>query len=93
VRFNLEYVLDSALDGVFIVANDYRLVLFNRACEELYGISREDVLDKACWKLNDLQKTVKEASREGRKISYGELASQKDEMTLHHKNGKKVPYF
>ena len=47
MRFNLEYVLDSALDGVFIVANDYRLVLFNRACEELYGISREDVLDKA----------------------------------------------
>lgn len=90
MRFNLEYVLDSALDGVFIVANDYRLVLFNRACEELYGISREDVLDKACWKLNDLQKTVKEATREGRKISYGELASQKDEMTLHHKNGKKV---
>ncbi len=90
MRFNLDYVLDSALDGVFIVANDYRLVLFNRACEELYGISREDVLDKACWKLNDLQKTVKEASREGRKISYGELASQKDAMTLHHKNGKKV---
>ena len=51
MKYDLEYVLDSALDGVFIVASDHRLVLFNRACEELYGISRQDVVDKACWKL------------------------------------------
>ena len=52
MRYDLEYVLDSALDGVFIVASDRRLVLFNRACEELYNISREDVMDKAYWKLS-----------------------------------------
>jgi PAS domain-containing protein len=55
MRYDLEYVLDSALDGVFIVTSDRRLVLFNRACEELYNISREDVMDKACWKLSDFQ--------------------------------------
>ena len=55
MKYDLEYVLDSALDGIFIVANDHRLVLFNRACEELYGVSREEVLEKAVWKLAELE--------------------------------------
>ena len=90
MKYDLEYVLDSALDGVFIVASDRRLVLFNRACEELYDISREDVLDEACWILSDLQKTCDSTLKDGGKISYGELGSKKERMVLTHKEGRQV---
>ena len=63
MKYDLEYVLDSALDGVFIVASDHRLVLFNRACEELYDISRQDVVDKACWKLSDFHQSWEAISK------------------------------
>ena len=90
MRYELEYVLDSALDGIFIVASDHRLVLFNRACEELYDISREDVVDKACWKLSDLQQSLNAITKRGNKISYGELGSKKERMVLNHKEGQRV---
>ncbi len=90
MRYDLEYVLDSALDGVFIVASDRRLVLFNRACEELYNISREEVIDKACWKLSDLQESVDSISSKDGKISYGELGAKKERMVLNHKEGRRV---
>ncbi len=90
MKYDLGYVLDCALDGIFIVANDHRLVLFNRACEELYDISREDVIQNACWKLSDFKSSWEEISRKSGKITYGELASKKERMTLLHKNGKKV---
>jgi len=90
MKYNLEYVLDSALDGVFIVASDHRLVLFNRACEELYNISREDVLDKACWKLSDFQQSWSTISKRGGKISYGELGAKRERMVLTHKEGRQV---
>jgi len=90
MKYNLEYVLDSALDGVFIVASDHRLVLFNRACEELYNISREDVVDKACWKLSDFQQSWSTISKKGGKISYGELGAKRERMVLNHKEGRQV---
>ncbi|MDH3256528.1 MAG: sigma 54-interacting transcriptional regulator [Nitrospinota bacterium] len=90
MQYDLEYVLDSALDGVFIVASDHRLVLFNRACEELYNISREDVVDKACWKLSDFQQTLNGISKKGGTISYGELGAKTERMVLNHKEGRQV---
>jgi len=90
MKYDLEYVLDSALDGVFIVASDHRLVLFNRACEELYGISREDVVDQACWKISDFQQSWKPLSQKSGQITYGELGAKKERMVLSHKRGKRV---
>ncbi len=90
MKYELEYVLDSALDGVFIVARDHRLVLFNRACEELYNISRKDVVDKTCWKLSDFQQSWDIISKRGGKISYGELGAKKERMVLNHKEGRQV---
>ncbi len=90
MRYDLEYVLDSALDGVFIVASDHRLVLFNRACEELYGISRQDVVEKACWKLSGFHQSWEAISKKGGKIPYGELGAKKERMVLTHKKGKRV---
>ena len=77
------------MDGVFIVASDHRLVLFNRACEELYDISREEMMDKAWWKLSDFQQSLDNISKDG-KISYGELGAKKERMVLNHKEGRQV---
>ncbi|CAI2717668.1 sigma-54 interaction domain-containing protein [Nitrospina watsonii] len=90
MNFNLNQVLDSARDGIFIVARDHRLVLFNHACEELYNVSREDVIDKACWKLSDFEKSWNEAARSGGRVTYGELGAKKERMILPHKSGKQV---
>lgn len=89
MKYDLEYVLNSALDGVFIVDRNHRLVLFNRACEELYGKSKEDLVDKAYWKLNDVESSWNSSGKEG-KIAYGELASRTEGMILTHNHGKEV---
>lgn len=90
MKFDLHQVLDSARDGIFIVGRDHRLVLFNHACEELYNVSREDVINKACWKLSDFEKSWREAASAGGHISYGELGAKKERMVLPHKSGKQV---
>lgn len=86
----IEYILNCALDGIFIVRNDGELVLFNRACEELYGISRDDVVNKACLRLADFKNSWKELLKANRKVVYGELASKKERVTLPHKDGRQV---
>ena len=90
MKYDLEYVLDSALDGIFIVARDQRLVLFNRACEELYQFSKEDIVIKAFWKLQDLKKILQEKNYLNGKPAYGELASKKERMVLAHKGNREV---
>ena len=90
MKYDLEYVLDSALDGIFIVAHDQRLVLFNRACEELYRLPKEDILNKAFWKLQELKKILHEKKSKNGKPVYGELASKKERMVLPHKSNKEV---
>ena len=90
MKYNLEYVLDIALDGIFIVAHDHRLVPFNQACEDLYGFSKNDLINKAWWKLAKFEKWVGFKSGLGQSLSYGELACKKERMTLPHKSGKKV---
>jgi len=91
MKYDLDYVLDSALDGIFIVAEDHRLVLFNRACEELFGVSRDQIVNRACWKLADFKTTWKEErAHSGEGITYGELASKKERMVLAHKGGREV---
>jgi len=90
MKYDLEYVLDSALDGIFIVAHDQRLVLFNRACEELYRLSKVDVLNKGSWKLQELKKVLQEKKPKNGKPAYGELASKKERMVLPHKGNREV---
>lgn len=78
------------MDGIFIVARDQRLVLFNRACEDLYRLSKEEVVDKAIWKLQDLEKILRGKTSSKSPPSYGELASKKERMVLTHKGNREV---
>jgi PAS domain S-box-containing protein len=40
--------LDSIADGVFTINTDFRITSFNRAAEEITGVSREDAISKRC---------------------------------------------
>ncbi len=44
-----DIILESISDGVFTVDQEYRIVSFNRAAEEITGISREDAIGRPCW--------------------------------------------
>ncbi len=43
-----DVILDSIADGVFTVNKDWKITSFNRAAEEITGISREDAIGKSC---------------------------------------------
>ncbi len=41
-------ILDSISDGVFTVGKDWKITAFNRAAEEITGISRDEAIGKTC---------------------------------------------
>jgi PAS domain S-box-containing protein len=44
-----ETILESISDGVFTVDHNWKIMSFNRAAEEITGISREEAIGKHCW--------------------------------------------
>jgi PAS domain S-box-containing protein len=45
----LESISESISDGVFTVDHNWKIMSFNRAAEEITGISREEAIGKHCW--------------------------------------------
>jgi len=43
-----DIILDSIADGVFTVDKDWRITSFNRAAENITGVSRDDAIGKPC---------------------------------------------
>ncbi len=43
-----DIILDSITDGVFTVDHDWRITSFNRAAEEITGVSRADAIGQYC---------------------------------------------
>jgi PAS domain S-box-containing protein len=50
-RRKLETILQSMTDCVFAVDRDFRITVFNRACEEFTGISADDATGMFCYDL------------------------------------------
>jgi len=48
-RSKLESILQSMTDCVFAVDGDFRITMFNRACEEFTGISASDAIGRFCY--------------------------------------------
>ena len=46
-----ETILESISDGVFTVNHEWRIMSFNRAAEEITGISREEAIGRYCWEV------------------------------------------
>jgi PAS domain S-box-containing protein len=43
-----DIILDSIADGVFTIGKDWRITSFNRAAEQITGISREEAIGRLC---------------------------------------------
>lgn len=46
-----EIILESISDGVFTVDHQWRIMSFNRAAEQITGISREEAIGRHCWEV------------------------------------------
>lgn len=44
-----DIILDSIADGVFTVDRDWNITSFNRAAEEITGVSKEQAIGQKCW--------------------------------------------
>ena len=44
-------ILDSISDGVFTIDYNWEITTFNRAAEEITGISREEAIGRHCWEV------------------------------------------
>lgn len=44
-------ILESISDGVFTVDHTWRIMSFNRAAEEITGISRQEAVGQHCWEV------------------------------------------
>ena len=48
-RSHHEIILDSVADGVFTVDREWTITSFNRAAEDITGVSREQAIDQKCF--------------------------------------------
>ncbi len=46
-----EIILESISDGVFTVDKDWTIMSFNRAAEEITGVSRNEAIGRHCWEV------------------------------------------
>ncbi len=46
-----EIILESISDGVFTVDHNWKIMSFNRAAEEITGISRDEAIGRHCWEV------------------------------------------
>lgn len=44
-------ILDSIAEGVFTVDNDWNITSFNRAAEQITGVTRENAIGNKCWEV------------------------------------------
>jgi len=68
-----ETILDSVADGVFTVDMDWRITSFNRAAEQITGVSRAEALGRPCCdvfraSICENECALKETLRRGRPI-------------------------
>jgi len=69
-----DVILDSIVDGVFTVDENWRITSFNRAAEEITGVSRQDAIGERCCdvfhaNICENECALKDALRTGKAIS------------------------
>ncbi len=70
-RSTTETILESISDGVFTVDQDWKIMSFNRAAEDITGVKADEAIGKKCWQVfrsNMCQEecALKKTMREGR---------------------------
>ncbi len=46
-----ETILESISDGVFTINQEWQITSFNRAAEEITGVSRDEAIGRHCWEV------------------------------------------
>ncbi|MCP4245650.1 MAG: PAS domain S-box protein [bacterium] len=92
-KIDLEAILNSTHDGIFIVDHDRRVVLFNDACEKLTGYARDEVLGTQCH-CHDVTECQDEYGRSlmGRlcpslRVFGGDVPAAKQRMRVRRRDG------
>lgn len=89
-------VLRHAVDGMFVIDRERRVVLFSDACERITGADRSSVIGSAC-PCHQLMECRDEHGRSlsgvlcpGLKIFQGEIPSYRQRMSIRHQDGHRV---
>jgi PAS domain S-box-containing protein len=51
IKNQTRIILDSIADGVFTVDKDWKIVIYNRAAENITGIRKEEAIGRYCWEV------------------------------------------
>ena len=82
-----EYIVESMLGGLISINSDGRITAFNKAAEEITGLSREQALGKHCQKVlkdyKEVADLLMQSLREGKSYSQYELE-------VRGKNGRQI---
>lgn len=90
----MEIILGSIGDGVFVVDNQEKIIVFNKTAEQISGFTASDVLGKS---YRNVMKFIIEKNINinddfiKKTLESGELQSMSDHTVLYKKDGKKIP--
>ena len=88
-KSKLESILHSMVDCVFVTNTDFKITMFNRACEEFTGISASDAIGRFCYDVFPTD-ACKEQCRLREPID-GHATGTCWEMHVTDKGGRSVP--
>ncbi|MHC4090441.1 MAG: sigma 54-interacting transcriptional regulator [Planctomycetota bacterium] len=93
---SVDSILNSTQDGVFMVDQDRRIVLFNDACERLTGYNRDEILGTQCH-CHDVTDCEDEYGRSlmgrlcpGIQVFKGETPAARQRMRMRRRDGSYV---
>jgi len=93
-RDKIEAILYSIGDGVFVVDNNYKIIIFNKAATDISGFSSKEVIGK---RYNQVLKFIYEKNEKAasefitKAITSGEISEISNHALLIKKDGNKIP--
>lgn len=96
LNLTLENVLRDAVDGVFVIDGNRRVVFFSDGCERITGVDRATAIGTPC-PCHDLLECRDEYGRSlsrtlcpGTRVFNEEVPSYRQRMAIHHADGHRV---
>jgi diguanylate cyclase (GGDEF)-like protein/PAS domain S-box-containing protein len=89
-------LMDSLLEGIYVIDRDRKITVWNKAAEELTGYKAEEIIGKPCREkvlmhVDDRGKFLCEIRHCPAAKAMTENESFEEELYLHHKDGHRVP--
>lgn len=92
----IEDVLRDAVDGIFVIDVDRRVVLFSPGCEHIMGLRRAEVMGLACLchEITDCRdehdRSLSEVLCPALRVLAEEIPSARQRMSVRHGDGRRV---